>query len=168
VLTITLWDDPILSKVAEPIADSAFGPQLEAFGQDMIETMVTKKGVGLAGPQVGVSSRIFVMTFPDHEDRKPIVVVNPVLKLDGWFTYEREGCLSLPGLYEQVERRNDVIMQYFNPIGEPQERHVTKWDSRIAQHEFDHLNGIMFFDRMSRQMKKRLLKEWEETRGKAR
>lgn len=168
MLTITLWDNPILSKVAEPVADSAFGSSLEAFGQDMIETMVSNKGIGLAGPQVGVSSRIFVMSFPEHKDRKPLVVVNPVLKLGGWFTYEQEGCLSFPGITEQVERQAEVVMQYRNPIGESLERIVTKWDARVAQHEFDHLNGIMFFDRMSRQVRKRLLREWEASHGKAR
>jgi len=168
VLPITLWADPILSKIAEPIPDSGFGQELDDFMSQMIETMLAAPGVGLAGPQVGVSSRIFVMRFPDHEDRKPIAVVNPILKLDGWFTFEREGCLSFPGLFDQVERRNDVVMQYRNPIGENQERHITKWDARVAQHEFDHLNGIMFFDRMSRQMKRNLLREWEKTHGKSR
>jgi peptide deformylase len=168
VLTITLWDNPILSKIAEPVPDSGFGQGLEDFANQMIETMVAKKGVGLAAPQVGVSSRVFVMTFPTDEARKPIAVVNPTLKLDGWYTYEREGCLSLPGLYDQVERKADVTMQYRNPIGEAQEIVIHKWDARVAQHEFDHLNGIMFFDRMSRQMRKRLLKQWEETHGKTR
>jgi peptide deformylase len=60
------------------------------------------------------------------------------------------------------------VMQYRNPLGEAMEIHLTKWDARVAQHEFDHLNGIMFFDRMSRQVRKRLLREWEETRGKRR
>ncbi len=164
MLTITLWDNPILKKVAEPVADSAFGSQLEAFGQEMIETMLAKKGIGLAGPQVGVSNRIFVMTFPDNETMKPVVVVNPELKLSGWFKYEREGCLSFPGLFEQVERRADVVMQYKNPIGESLECVLANWDARVAQHEFDHLNGIMFFDRMSRQMRKHLLKQWEDSR----
>jgi peptide deformylase len=169
VLKITLWDDPVLKKIAEPVADSAFGPELEAFGQEMLETMkACGNGVGLAGPQVSVSNRIFVMKFPEDENRAPIVIVNPVIKLSGWLTYEREGCLSFPGIYEQVERNADVVMQYRNPIGEAMEIHLTKWDARVAQHEFDHLNGIMFFDRMSRQVRKRLLREWEETRGKRR
>jgi peptide deformylase len=168
VLTIIQWDNPFLKLVAQPVADSAFGSSLEALGQDMVETMVSNKGIGLAGPQVGVSSRIFVMSFPEHKDRKPIVVVNPVLKLGGWFTYEQEGCLSFPGLSEQVERQAEVVMQYKNPIGEALELVLTKWDARVAQHEFDHLNGIMFFDRVSRQVRKRLLREWEAQRGKAR
>lgn len=161
MLSIVLWNDPILSSIAAPVAESAFGPQLEAFGQRMIETMKASRGIGLAGPQVGVPERIFVMSFPDQKSREPIVVVNPTLKLDGWFTYEQEGCLSFPGFYDQVERRADVVMQYKNPMGESLELDIHKWDARVAQHEFDHLNGIMFFDRMSRQMRKRLLKQWE-------
>jgi len=166
---ITLWDDPILTKIAEPVAESAFGSELESFGQEMLATMkACGNGVGLAGPQVSLSNRIFVMKFPEDETRTPIIVINPVLKLSGWYTYQREGCLSLPGIYEQVERNQDVVMQYRNPIGETLEVSLTKWDARVAQHEFDHLNGIMFFDRMSRQVRKRLLREWEETRGKNR
>jgi len=168
MLKITLWDDPVLSKIAEPVADSAFGPDLEEFGRQMVETMNEKNGLGLAGPQVGVSNRIFVMTFPDNEKMKPIVVVNPTLKLSGWFKYEREGCLSFPGLFDQVERRELVTMQYRNPIGESLECVLANWDARVAQHEFDHLDGIMFFDRMSRQMRKRLMQEWESKHGRTR
>lgn len=169
MLQVTLWDNPILTKVAEAVPDSAFGSSLEAFGQEMIETMVSHQGIGLAGPQVGVSSRIFVMSFPESKGRfHPIVVVNPRLKLDGWFTYEREGCLSFPGLFEQVERQHDVVMEYQTPTGSWTEYDLHKWDARVAQHEFDHLNGIMFFDRVSRQVRKRLIREWEASRGKAR
>jgi peptide deformylase len=167
MLEIILWDNPILKKVSEPVPDSAFGPELEQFGQQMIETMLAAPGLGLAGPQVGLSQRIFVMTFPDDEIRKsktaPIVVVNPVINTDGKTLYEREGCLSFPGLHDQVARAVYTTLEFQNPLnGEWNEYDLTNWNARVAQHEFDHLNGIMFFDRMSRQMRKALLREWEK------
>jgi peptide deformylase len=169
VLKITLWDDPILSKIAEPVPDSAFGPELEAFGQQMIETMKANKGIGLSAPQVGVSQRIFVMTFPDHEDRAPLIVVNPILTLSGETLFEREGCLSFPGLYDQVARSAEAVLECRHPLtGTTEGQALTNWDARVAQHEFDHCNGTMFFDRMSRQMRKALLRQWEEKHGRTR
>jgi peptide deformylase len=166
-LKIVLWADPILKKIAEPVADSAFGQTLEDFGRQMIETMQAYNGLGLAGPQVGVSNRIFVMTFPDHKERKPLVVVNPVLKLSGATLYQYEGCLSFPGLQEQVPRSAEVVMEYQDPLeGEWNEYTLANWDARVSAHEFDHCNGVMFFDRMSRQMRKALLRQWEEQYGR--
>lgn len=142
MLEIILWDNPILKKIAEPVPDSAFGPELEKFGQQMIETMLSAPGLGLAGPQVGLSQRIFVMTFPDDEKRDnknvPLVVVNPVLKMDGETLYEQEGCLSLPGIHAQVPRSANVRLEYRDPLhGENYETTLTNWDARVAQHEFD-------------------------------
>jgi len=174
VLKITLWDDPILKKIAEPVPDSAFGLKLELFGRDMIETMEANNGIGLAAPQVGISERIFVMSFPDHTDLDPIIVVNPRIRYLGSALYEQEGCLSLPGLYEQVARSSEITMEYQDPLTgrwkadleslTPSEATLKNWDARVAAHELDHLDGWMFFDRMSRQMRKALLQRWEKTK----
>lgn len=176
-LNILIWDDPKLSKVCDKLDDNEFGPQLEAFGQQLIDTMDAHNGVGLAAPQVGVLKRMFVMKFPDHEQMKPIVVCNPTLDLYGPTLYEREGCLSLPGIYEQVCRAGMVTMRYQEPSG----RHAAEmvlplWDARVAQHEFDHLNGIFFFDykdkrdkygaRMSKQVSRQTMRRWEKEKRK--
>ena len=179
------WNDPILSNVCEPIADSGFGSELETFGRDLLETMNAKNGIGLAAPQVGVANRVFAMAFPDHQDREAIVVCNPELVLKGTVVPGREGCLSLPGIYQQVYRASAAVLRYRLPDGTHAELDLAAWDARVAQHEFDHLNGIMFFNyldkredfvteehpapwgaRMTKQMCKSVLREWDKVRDK--
>lgn len=163
MLEIKLWDDPILRQVAQPFDDAEFGPQLEELSLQMIQTMDGAHGLGLAAPQVGISKRVFVMRVADH---KTITAFNPQIVLDGQEYQHQEGCLSFPGLYEQVIRMNSVTMQYRTASGEYNEVWLVdegeNIEARIIQHEVDHLNGIMFFDRMSRQMRKTLLRRWEK------
>jgi len=176
VLPLRYWADPILSVICDKIGDSEFGPQLEEFGRELIATMNDANGVGLAAPQVGVAKRMFAMLFPTNEELKPIVVCNPTIVLAGKSVFETEGCLSVPGVRQQVYRALDVTMQYQDPTGKNFEMLITSWDSRVAQHEFDHLNGIMFFDykdkretygaRMSKQMSKGALRDWEKEKRK--
>jgi peptide deformylase len=186
VLPLRYWEDPILSVVCAKIEDSEFGSQLEEFGRELLATMSDANGVGLAAPQVGIAKRMFAMLFPDHEEMKPIVVCNPVLFLAGSMTFENEGCLSVPGVRQQVYRTEQATMQYQDPTGKNFEMLlVTPWDARVAQHEFDHLNGIMFFDykdkrenfatighpepwgaRMSKQMSRSALRDWEKEKRK--
>src|SRR5271157_4540789 len=147
VLPLRYWDDPVLSVVCGKIEDSEFGSQLEEFGRELIATMLDKNGVGLAAPQVGVTKRMFVMEFPDHKEMNPIVVCNPTIKLVGKNEPGNEGCLSLPGVRQQVYRAAEVWMQYQDTTGKQFEMPlITSWDARVAQHEYDHLDGIMFFD----------------------
>jgi len=186
ILSIRYWADPILSVVCEKIADNGFGSQLEEFGRELVATMRKANGVGLAAPQVGVAWRVFAMEFPDHRDREPIVVCNPELVLKGSTVYAQEGCLSLPNVYQQVYRASAAVLRFRKPDGEEMELALpTPWDARVAQHEFDHLNGIMFFNhldkrvefvteehpepwgpRMSKQMGKRVLRDWEKEKSK--
>jgi peptide deformylase len=161
-LNILIWDDPRLSQVCELLDDNEFGPQLGLFAQQLIAAMDDKNGIGLAAPQVGVLKRIFVMKFPDHEQMKPLVVCNPTLVLSGPTLYEREGCLSLPSIFQTVPRSENITMQYRDPLGKMKELIIDKWDARVAAHENDHLDGRMFFDRMSRQMRRATLREWEK------
>jgi peptide deformylase len=184
VLPIRYWNDPILSNICEPVGDSEFGPQLEELGRDLIATMDAKNGIGLAAPQVGVAKRVFVMSFPDHKDLKPVIVCNPELTLQGSIVYGQEGCLSLPDVRQQVYRASSAFLRYRTPDGQTVESSLAQWDARVAQHEFDHLNGIMFFNyldkreefvteehpepwgaRMSKQMAKAVLREWDKIRG---
>ena len=184
ILPLRYWDDPVLSTVCDKIEDNEFGSKLEEFGLELIATMNDKNGVGLAAPQVGVAKRMFAMMFPDHEDMKPIVVCNPALQLKGRTVPAREGCLSLPGVFEQVYRAEEVWMQFQDPTGKAFEMPLlTPFDARVAQHEYDHLDGIMFFDykdkrdqfvtedfptprgaRMSKQLSKSVMREWEKVK----
>jgi peptide deformylase len=186
ILPLRFWDDPVLSTVCDKIEDNEFGPKLEEFGRELIATMHAKNGIGLAAPQVGATKRVFVMELPDSDGAEPLVICNPTLSLTGLTVPGREGCLSLPNLFEQVYRSAGAVMQYKTPTGEAKEIVLaTPMDARVAQHEFDHLDGIMFFDhkdkrerfvtpeyptprgaRMSKNLYKNLMREWEKKNGK--
>jgi len=165
-LTIRYWDDPVLSTVCEPVADNEFGLELEDFAASLLLTMDAFHGIGLAAPQVGVAKRVFVMTFPDgyksDDDPKPIVVINPTLESSGPTIYGREGCLSLPSIFEQVARPQKTVLRYFRPDGTETELELTDLNARVAFHEADHLFGIMFFDRrrVSRQVNRAVERAW--------
>jgi peptide deformylase len=184
ILPLRYWDDPVLSAVCDKIEDSEFGPELEEFGRQLVATMEAKNGIGLAAPQVGVAKRVFAMHFPDWmEDRdygvspkSPIVVCNPTLVLTGRAVAGREGCLSLPGVWEQVYRSGGAVMQFCHTNGRAEEVVLEGMNARVAQHEYDHTCGIMFFDwkdkrpqpwgaRMSKQLSKGVLREWEKVRN---
>jgi peptide deformylase len=169
-LELRYWDDPVLQTKCPKVEDNEFGPKLEQFGRDLVETMVKNRGVGLAAPQVGVLKRVFAMSF--ENEAPPIVVCNPVLTLSGSTVYGQEGCLSLPHVFEQVARAANVTMLYSDPSGKMYEALLMNLDARVAQHEDDHLNGIMFFDykdkrpvygaRMSKQVHKQVMKAWDK------
>jgi peptide deformylase len=114
-----------------------------------VETMHTNKGVGLAAPQVGISKRIIVIDPSAGEDRSQILqVVNPeILTLEGEQVGE-EGCLSIPGEYENVRRAERVTVQALNDEGETYTIEAEGFLARVFQHEIDHLNGILFIDRL--------------------
>lgn len=173
-LPLRYWDDPVLSAVCDKIEDNEFGPELEEFGRRLLATMRHKNGIGLAAPQVGVAKRVFAMTFPDNEGFGPCVMCNPTLELKGATRPGREGCLSLPNVFEQVYRAEEAWVRYFDPRGKEIEMPLMgSFDARVAQHEYDHLNGIMFFDykdrrpdpwgvRMTKNLSKGVMREWEK------
>src|ERR1700675_4818856 len=133
VLPLRYWDDPVLSTVCGKIEDGEFGSKLEEFGRELIATMLDANGVGLAAPQVGVAKRMFAMEFPDHNDLQPIVVCNPSLNLVGATVYGTEGCLSLPGVRQQVYRAAEVWMRSQDPSGKHFETPlITAFDARVA------------------------------------
>ncbi len=162
VLPIVAYGDPVLKKVAEEI-DSDY-PGLKQLIADMFETMYASKGVGLAAPQVNKSIRLFIIDASPFEDEHPElkdwkkVFINPrILEEDGKKWEFNEGCLSIPGIREDVERKPELILEYED---ENFELHEEKFDgiiARVIQHEYDHLEGILFTDRLS-PLKKRLLK----------
>jgi peptide deformylase len=186
VLPLRYWDDPVLSTVCEQIADNEFGSKLDEFGQDLIATMKTKNGIGLAAPQVGITKRMFVMETPDNKGFPPLVICNPTLILTGRSQPGREGCLSLPDVFEQVYRAEGCVLQYKNALGVSTEIVLpTPLNARVAQHETDHLDGIMFFDykdkrekyvttahpepwgqRMTKNLTKGVMREWEKRKQK--
>lgn len=153
IMPIRYYGDPVLRRPARPVTD--FDAALARLAEDMIETMRDANGVGLAAPQVGVSSRMFVAAeYETGEDDEPRLVaehvlVNPeILELDGSQVVQ-EGCLSVPGLYlDELERAQSVRFRYQDLRGEWAERTAHGHFAQVIQHENDHLDGIMYFDRL--------------------
>jgi len=170
VLPIRLYGDPILRKKARPVTDFAGIPRL---AENMLETMFEAGGVGLAGPQVGEPLRIFVAALyqdlpEEEEERVPLkkrvketfVMVNPRITFAEGEAVGTEGCLSLPGLYsDDVPRKFRVRLEYQDEYGNPKVLEAEDYLARIVQHELDHLEGILFFDRLPPPLRKRFLEE---------
>jgi len=148
---IRIYGDPILRKKAERV--EVFDENLDDILEEMIETMYLGDGVGLAAPQVGLSLRIFVMDWGEG----PLKVINPeILEFSKDKVVDEEGCLSLPDIFEDVERSKQVKVRFQDEKGRTHEKIFEDYPARIFQHEYDHLNGILFIDRISATRRARL------------
>ncbi len=144
ILEIVKYGDPVLRKKTEPITEIT--DDVIQLAEDMLETMYAAPGVGLAGPQVGVSLQICVVDIVPEGKRKPIVLINPKI-LSGEDKIElEEGCLSFPKIYEKVKRWNKVRVEYVDLKGHLNEVEVEGFLAKAFQHEIDHLNGKVFID----------------------
>ena len=161
---ILTFPDPVLREVSQPVKH--FGPEIKKLAEDMIETMYDAHGIGLAAPQVGELVRMVVIdTRPKDEKgarynhkentelesavKQPLVLINPeIVKGEGKTTFD-EGCLSVPGFFETVQRYNYIEMKAFDVNGK---EFIVKTDGLLAicmQHELDHLEGMLFIDHLS-------------------
>jgi peptide deformylase len=148
VMEIVKYPDPVLEKPAEPVTE--FDDKLAKFVDDMFESMYTAKGIGLAAPQVGVSKRITVIDLSFKEDPEDkIVLINPEIITREGKQYEEEGCLSLPDIREKVARAAKVTVRAQDVKGEWFEMDGEELLARAFQHEIDHLDGVLFFKRVS-------------------
>ena len=147
---ITGIDNPILRKVCEPV--TSFDKSLKKLVKDMKETMVKSSGLGLAAPQVGETVRLFLITLDyGKSDQKILALVNPEITYpDGDREIDEEGCLSLPGQYGKVERYVNCVVEFKDVDGNSQVLKLNGLNAREIQHENDHLDGIMFPDRMGK------------------
>ena len=171
VREILFLGDPVLRQPAAEVV--AFDDGLRALLRDMFETMYHAEGIGLAAPQIGVSRRVIVVDLRrEDENDEPMALVNPRLV---WASPEKakqpEGCLSIPTLEEVVERPAAVRVEAHDGEGEPVAIEADELLARALQHEIDHLDGILFLDRVSALKRRMLLKKWkkieEEERAKA-
>ncbi|MPS76396.1 MAG: peptide deformylase, partial [Microbacterium sp.] len=153
VLPIRIMGDPVLHAPASEVTEIT--DEIRTLVADMFETMDAAPGVGLAAPQVGVALRIYTYTYEDDEGAPwRGVILNPVL----WMTppepgepdpdLESEGCLSFPGERFPLRRSDRVLVTGIDLDGEPVRIEVDGWRARIMQHEFDHLDGILYVDRL--------------------
>jgi peptide deformylase len=154
LLPIRTLGDPVLREPAKPI--ERFDRALRQLAKDMIETMYEAPGVGLAGPQVGMSLQLFVF---DDGERGPMFIANPELvDADGEVT-EEEGCLSIPGPYHPTTRYRSIRCRGSDAKGEPIDLVGDGLLARIFQHETDHLQGMLYIDRLDDEGRKAVLAE---------
>jgi len=175
ILPIYTYGQPVLRKVAEDIPTDY--PELPTLIANMFETLTASDGVGLAAPQIGLSIRVVVIDLdvlsdemPEYKDfRRPYINAHIVEYDDSETLSMEEGCLSLPGIHEKVERPTRIRVQYLDGNLQPHDEWVEGYLARVMQHEFDHLEGHVFIDHISplrKQLNKGKLKKLTE--GKVR
>jgi peptide deformylase len=149
ILPIRIWPDPVLLAVAKPVLN--INAALRDLVESMFETMYAAPGRGLAAPQVGISVRVFVMDTTWKEGAKsPRVLINPeIIKSSDDTVVNKEGCLSLPDFAVDVERPSTIEISWQDLNGQRHTEEMTGFEAICAQHEFDHLNGILTINRIS-------------------
>ena len=155
ILPIYIYGQPVLRKEAEDITADYEG--LEQLISDMFETMYKSDGIGLAAPQIGKAVRIVVVDtdimkddFPECAGFKKAFINGHIIEIDDTETVSmEEGCLSLPGIHESVKRATRVRIQYVDENFTPHDEWIEGYLARVVQHEFDHLDGHVFTDRIS-------------------
>lgn len=160
---IVVLGDEVLRRPGEEV--EVFDEDLARLIRDMFETMYHADGVGLAAPQIGISKRVCVIDVREEEEplTGKVALVNPeIVEFSKATDKSMEGCLSIPGLEEIVTRSAKVKVRAFDPTGEPIELEIGGLFSRALQHEVDHLDGILFIDRVSPVKRKMLLKKWKK------
>lgn len=167
VLPIVRLGHPVLRTPAEPVPAARLGgEELRRLVADMVDTMRDADGVGLAAPQVGLGLQLFVYEAVGADDSDagiPLhVVVNPMIEPHGGeLVYDWEGCLSIPDLRGLVPRHPEVRVRGFDADGKSLDYVAGGFEARIVQHEFDHLNGVVFLDRMRDLRSLAFYEEWE-------
>ena len=160
IYPIVAYGDPVLRKKAIEIEKGSI--EINELANDMFETMYNANGVGLAGPQIGKPIRIFVVDASPMEDESmqdfKKVFVNPVMLEESGIEWSfEEGCLSIPDIRQEVNRKPQLKIRYFDENWEEHEEVFDGLKARIIQHEYDHIEGVLFTDHLS-PFKKRLLK----------
>ncbi|HJJ36335.1 MAG TPA: peptide deformylase, partial [Methanocorpusculum sp.] len=163
IMDIQIYGTDVLAKKAEAVPEIT--PELTQILDEMVPLMAASHGVGLAAPQVGISQRFFVMNAGDKVRK----VINPEIVQYGSALAEmEEGCLSIPGIHKKVRRSRRISVRYTDETGAVIEEELKDFTARVFQHEYDHLDGIMFVDRltpMSRKLVQRQLDALKEKKA---
>jgi len=147
-LALRYYGDPVLRKKAEPVA--SVDPDIRDLIEGMFDAMYRERGIGLAAPQVGVSRRIFVVDVEGEDgERVKLALVNPRMTRASGSMVGEEGCLSIPGIHADVKRNAEVTFDALNEKGEAITVRAEGMLARVLQHELDHLDGVLFIDRLS-------------------
>ena len=172
MLSIIYYGNPILRKKSEPISEVT--GDIKQLIKDMVEAMDKNNGQGLAAPQIGKSLRLVVVRFYEKKDEgefelseTPTVFINPeILSYSKETITMEEGCVSIPGLHAQVERPVTVKIRYMNEQGEIIETEFRELDARVFFHENDHLNGVLYIDRVNKKIRKQIEPSLEQIKRK--
>jgi len=152
---IRTFGDPVLKSKAAPVAD-VDGKALRLVDKMFTSLYSSDNGLALAAPQIGIQKQVFVWDFGED----PMVVFNPeIVESDGEWVYE-EGCLSIPGLYVEMVRPKTVLLKGIDLDGNEVEREADEIEARMFQHELDHLQGILMFDRMTPDQRREAMAEY--------
>lgn len=159
-LPIVAYGDPVLKKVCTPIEESY--PNLQELISNMFETMYNASGVGLAAPQIGLPIRLFIVDTGGGDDKdkdrfKKIFINAEILEETGEPWAFNEGCLSIPEIREDVMRKPNVRIRYYDENWKLHEEEMTGMPARVIQHEYDHIEGTLFTDKLGL-LRKRMLK----------
>ncbi|XZN91441.1 MAG: peptide deformylase [Microcoleus sp.] len=151
-LTIHTLGDRVLRQPAKRV--NSVDAEIRQLVREMLQTMYSAEGIGLAAPQVGVNKQVIVLDCePDNPAKPPLVLINPTIKnTSGEVSPFQEGCLSIPGVYLEVKRPEMIEVSYRDEYGRPQTLKATELLSRAIQHEMDHLNGVLFVDRVENKL----------------
>ena len=162
VKNILVEPNQILRQISKPV--EKVGKEEQQLMDDMLETMYFEKGIGLAAVQVNVLQRVIVMDLSE-EKNKPIVFINPEINGVSKETREyNEGCLSVPGIYEKVQRPSIVNLKFQRLDGKVVEQEANELLSVCIQHEIDHLEGVVFLDRLSRLKQEKIIRKLAKER----
>ena len=162
LLDIEILGSKILREEAAPV--DTVTDETRRLIRDMFDTMYRAEGIGLAGPQVGVSRRVLVVDVTNDDDSRHVhALINPVVVESSRATDKApEGCLSIPGIEEKVSRSVRVTVEALSPDGDPVRIEADDLLARALQHEVDHLDGILFLDRLSPLKRSLVLKKWRK------
>lgn len=151
-LTIHTLGDRVLRQPAKRV--KSVDAEIRQLVREMLQTMYSAEGIGLAAPQVGVHKQVIVLDCePDNPETLPLVLINPTIKSSSDdVCILQEGCLSIPGVYLEVKRPEVIEVSYRDEYGRPQTLIATDLLSRAIQHEMDHLNGVLFVDRVENKL----------------
>jgi len=170
---IVVYPDKRLKLVSKEV--SSFNSELHELLDDMYETMINKNGVGLAAIQIGVDQRVLIINIPNEETEgkseqpkeNTLEMINPVIIEKAGQEKFQEGCLSIPGVYEDVERAKYVKVEYFDRYGKKQSIENDDFLAIAMQHEIDHLDGKVFIEKLSYIKRKKFEKEWKKRQKEA-
>ena len=164
---IVVYPDKRLKEISTTVTD--FKEELHTLLENMYDTMVNKKGVGLAAIQIGVAQRVLIINLPESDTDDVIIkkedtleIINPVFISMNGSCKNQEGCLSVPGFYEDIERASHIVMEYQNRHGEKKIIDNQDFLAIALQHEMDHLNGKVFIEKLSFIKRKKFEKEWKK------